>query len=100
MKGYRIAVIENLGITEVLWVAFSPKNIARGRASERNVPDVSFGALGATRAQDGFDTIDLSENELTTVDNVPLLPRLRTLMLARNKISVSARVSVCALCVN
>jgi hypothetical protein len=27
---------------------------------------------------------------LTTVDNVPLLPRLRTLMLARNKISVSA----------
>jgi hypothetical protein len=42
MKGYRIAVIENLGITEVLWVAFSPKNIARGRASERNVPDVSL----------------------------------------------------------
>jgi hypothetical protein len=37
---------------------------------------------------------------LTTVDNVPLLPRLRTLMLARNKISVSARVSMCALCVN
>jgi hypothetical protein len=38
--------------------------------------------------QDAFDTIDLSENELTSLDNVPLLPRLRTLMLARNRINV------------
>mmetsp|Transcript_8081 Transcript_8081/g.13951 ORF Transcript_8081/g.13951 Transcript_8081/m.13951 type:complete len:231 (-) Transcript_8081:28-720(-) len=52
LRGNRIAVIENLGVTE-----------------------------------NGFDTIDLSENEIKKVDNFPHLPRLKTLMLSRNKIN-------------
>jgi U2 small nuclear ribonucleoprotein A' len=41
--------------------------------------------LGAT--QDQFDAIDLSDNEISKLENIPLLNRLRTLLLHNNKIS-------------
>lgn len=34
--------------------------------------------LGATK--DGYDCIDLSNNEIQKLENIPLLPRLRTLV--------------------
>ncbi|TRY74428.1 hypothetical protein TCAL_05023 [Tigriopus californicus] len=40
--------------------------------------------LGATLNH--FDTIDFSDNELRKVDNFPLLPRLKTLLLNNNRI--------------
>eukprot|EP01116_Phalansterium_solitarium_P007183 TRINITY_DN19701_c0_g1_i1.p1 TRINITY_DN19701_c0_g1~~TRINITY_DN19701_c0_g1_i1.p1 ORF type:complete len:258 (+),score=54.76 TRINITY_DN19701_c0_g1_i1:81-854(+) len=42
--------------------------------------------LGAT--QDAFDVIDLSDNEITKLDNFPLLPRLSTLFVNSNRVSV------------
>jgi U2 small nuclear ribonucleoprotein A' len=41
--------------------------------------------LGVT--QDHFDTLDLSDNEIVTLDNFPLLNTLRTLILNNNRIS-------------
>jgi len=41
--------------------------------------------LGAT--QDGFDTLDLSDNEIQKLENFPLLKRLRTLFLHNNHMS-------------
>eukprot|EP00300_Choanocystis_sp_HF-7_P000742 c10613_g1_i1.p1 GENE.c10613_g1_i1~~c10613_g1_i1.p1 ORF type:complete len:139 (+),score=24.46 c10613_g1_i1:166-582(+) len=41
--------------------------------------------MGAT--QDQFDTIDLSENEIRKLDNLPLLRRLHTLFLNNNRIT-------------
>jgi len=41
--------------------------------------------LGAT--QDQYDCIDLSDNEITKLENFPLLNRLRTLFLNTNRIS-------------
>nr|6F4G_A Chain A, Probable U2 small nuclear ribonucleoprotein A' [Drosophila melanogaster]6F4G_D Chain D, Probable U2 small nuclear ribonucleoprotein A' [Drosophila melanogaster]6F4J_A Chain A, Probable U2 small nuclear ribonucleoprotein A' [Drosophila melanogaster]6F4J_B Chain B, Probable U2 small nuclear ribonucleoprotein A' [Drosophila melanogaster] len=40
--------------------------------------------LGATLDQ--FDTIDLSDNDLRKLDNLPHLPRLKTLLLNNNRI--------------
>jgi len=44
--------------------------------------------LGAT--QDGFDTLDLSDNEIQKLENFPLLRRLRTVFLHNNHISTVA----------
>jgi len=41
--------------------------------------------LGATKDQ--FDCIDLSDNEISRLENFPVLNRLRTLLLNNNKIS-------------
>jgi len=41
--------------------------------------------LGAT--QDEFEAIDLSENEITRLENFPQLAKLRTLLLSNNRIS-------------
>ena len=40
--------------------------------------------LGATLDQ--FDTVDFSDNEIRKVDNFPLLPRLKNLLLNNNRI--------------
>jgi len=45
--------------------------------------------LGATENQ--FDAIDLSDNAIVRVEGFPKLPRLRTLLLANNKVSRVAR---------
>lgn len=41
--------------------------------------------LGAT--QDHFECIDLTDNDLLKIDNIPPLPRLRSLILCNNRIS-------------
>jgi len=41
--------------------------------------------LGAT--QDQYDCLDLSDNEISKLDNFPLLSRLRTLLASNNQIS-------------
>jgi len=51
LRGLKIAVIENLGVTD-----------------------------------DQFNTIDLSDNELLTIDNLPLLKRLTALLLNNNRV--------------
>jgi len=52
LRGYKIPVIENLGVTK-----------------------------------DQHDAIDLTDNSIITLGNFPLLKRLRTLLLANNRIS-------------
>jgi len=52
LRGYKIPVIENLGVTK-----------------------------------DQHDAIDLTDNSIVTLGNLPLLKRLRTLLLANNRIS-------------
>jgi len=47
------------------------------------IPDIEN--LGVT--QDMYESIDLSENAVTRITNVPLLKRLHTLLLANNRIS-------------
>jgi U2 small nuclear ribonucleoprotein A' len=42
---------------------------------------------GCCVAQDQFDVIDLSDNEIKRLDNFPRLKRLRTLLLSNNFIS-------------
>ena len=41
--------------------------------------------LGVT--QDQYDTIDLSDNDLTTFENFPLLKTLRTIQISNNRIN-------------
>ncbi|KAF9270544.1 L domain-like protein [Marasmius fiardii PR-910] len=52
LRGYKIPVIENLGVT-----------------------------------RDQHDAIDLTDNSITTLGNLPLLKRLHTLFLANNRVS-------------
>jgi U2 small nuclear ribonucleoprotein A' len=52
LRGYKIPVIENLGVT-----------------------------------RDQHDAIDLTDNSIITLGNLPLLKRLRTILLANNRIS-------------
>ena len=40
--------------------------------------------LGTTLDQ--FDTIDFSDNEIRKVDNIPFLPRIKTLLFNNNRI--------------
>ena len=40
--------------------------------------------LGTTLDQ--FDTIDFSDNEVRKVDNIPYLPRIKTLLFNNNRI--------------
>jgi len=40
-----------------------------------------------TRWQDQYEVIDLSDNEITKVENFPFLPRLTTLLINTNKIA-------------
>jgi len=44
--------------------------------------------LGVT--QDQYDVIDMSENEIVTVDNFPLLRTLHTLVLSNNRVRIFA----------
>jgi U2 small nuclear ribonucleoprotein A' len=44
--------------------------------------------LGVT--QDNFDTVDMSNNEIVTVDNFPLLRTLRTILLNNNRVRTIA----------
>ena len=39
------------------------------------------------RTQDTHDCIDLTDNSITVLGNIPLLRRLRTLLLANNRVS-------------
>lgn len=41
--------------------------------------------IGATK--DNFDTIDLSDNDISVLDNFPIMRRLRTLLLSNNRVS-------------
>ncbi|EDO06983.1 putative U2 small nuclear ribonucleoprotein A' [Babesia bovis T2Bo] len=53
--------------------------------SMRDLRVTTIANLGATR--DGYDCIDISNNEIRKLENFPLLPRLRTLIVAGNRIS-------------
>ncbi|ORM39812.1 putative U2 small nuclear ribonucleoprotein A' [Babesia sp. Xinjiang] len=57
--------------------------------SMRDLRVTAIANLGATR--DGYDCLDLSNNEIRKLDNFPLLPRLRTLVVAGNRISKISR---------
>ncbi|GFE53821.1 small nuclear ribonucleoprotein polypeptide A [Babesia ovis] len=71
------------------------EHIAQGRQSlspggdrtisMRDLRVTAIANLGATR--DSYDCIDLSNNEIRKLENFPLLPRLRTLVVAGNRIS-------------
>lgn len=45
------------------------------------------GSRSSRRAQDQFDTIDLSDNDIQKLGNFPTLRRLRTLLISNNRIS-------------
>ncbi|XVE86416.1 hypothetical protein DITRI_Ditri18aG0032700 [Diplodiscus trichospermus] len=65
LRGNKIAVIENLGATEVCLCFCS----------------------SVFSLNDQFDTIDLSDNEIVKLDNFPYLNRLGTLLINNNRIT-------------
>ncbi|KAK7390687.1 hypothetical protein VNO78_18693 [Psophocarpus tetragonolobus] len=73
LRGNKVAVIENLGATEVCF-------------------NLAFLSVSLNIVQDQFDTIDLSDNEIVKLENVPylnrleFLPKLHTLILTNNRI--------------
>ncbi|KAK1441981.1 ribonuclease inhibitor like protein [Babesia gibsoni] len=69
-------------------IAAAPQSLSPGGDRTIALRDARVSAianLGATR--DGYDCIDLSNNEIQKLDNIPLLPRLKTLIVANNRIS-------------
>jgi U2 small nuclear ribonucleoprotein A' len=80
-KGYKIPTIENLGVTRVR-VQFTFKRVIVQHLSS---------------LQDQHDAIDFTDNAIITLGNLPLLRRIRTLLLANNRIasiSTSLHLSV------
>lgn len=89
----KIPLIENLGVTKVgLSRALASPARHRPRpgsqpaafVTQRNISHAR-GARGA--AQDSFDVIDLSDNELRKLGNFPMMRRLETLLLHNNQIA-------------
>lgn len=72
--GYKIPVIENLGFAVV-----------------QHADALDFCAAVRTFelcfAQDGYDSIDLSDNALQKLENFPSMPNLRTLLLNNNMVA-------------
>lgn len=69
-KGYKIPAIENLGVTKVSVIPH-PSDLTSLRSN----------------TQDQHDAIDLTDNSIVALGNLPLLKRLRTLLLANNRIA-------------
>jgi U2 small nuclear ribonucleoprotein A' len=70
--GYKIPVIENLGVTRVCTTSRLTNCIY---------------VTSSLHLQDQHDAIDLTDNSIITLGNLPLLKRLRTLLLANNRVS-------------
>jgi hypothetical protein len=64
----------------------------QGQTISRSFASGFTGSLTAHRLsyilQDQHDAIDLTDNAIITLGNIPLMRRLRTLLLANNRISV------------
>lgn len=72
--------------TELIRQAFAYMNPLNEREiSLRGLKIPAIENLGVT--QDQYETIDLCDNELISVDNFPLLTRLQSLLLSNNRIS-------------
>lgn len=67
LRNLQIPVIENLGITRV------------------SILILRSGSLSCV-LQDQFDVIDLTDNNIRKVENLPLLSRLDTLLLHNNRV--------------
>jgi hypothetical protein len=80
LRGHRFSAIENLAVTEVRTGCGPPHRNPRP-------PHVTS---AATPPQDLYTSIDLCDNALTRLDNLPLLRRLRTLLLAGNRLAFLA----------
>lgn len=100
LRGNKIAVIENLGATEVHNLIFFPsflfplifERIYRYDsvficASFIKKFILVFLNLQWIFLQDQFDTIDLSDNEIVKLENVPYLNRLGTMLINNNRIT-------------
>jgi U2 small nuclear ribonucleoprotein A' len=76
LRGLKIPAIENLGVTQVC----SP-SAQSGDFSSKRSPSPH------NRSQDKFEAIDLTDNEITKLDNMPAMRRLQSLYLANNQIN-------------
>ena len=74
LRAYKIPAIENLGATKVR-SAWQLQQTPR-----RTLPH-------PTTPQDGYDCIDLSDNDIVRLENFPLLKRLKMVLLSNNRIS-------------
>ena len=73
--GHKIGQIENLGTTEV-------------RLHEPAVVQRSCTAADTDwHVQNQFDSIDFTDNAIIILDGFPKLPRLKTLLLANNRVT-------------
>src|ERR1700759_2034371 len=54
---------------------------------ERKPKEETLKCNGAFAIKQDQDCIDLTDNAITTLSNIPLSPRLRTLLLARNRVA-------------
>ncbi|KAJ7010229.1 hypothetical protein NC653_000845 [Populus alba x Populus x berolinensis] len=82
LRGNKIPVIENLGATEFS-VAFINGVELYVLHSRFNDPGFACSIIH----QDQFDTIDLSDNEIVKLENMPYLNRLGTLIINNNRIT-------------
>lgn len=81
--GNKIPFIENLGATQVPNQALAPHRSDACRCSLCLLADTSR----CRSPQDQYDTLDLSDNEISKLENFPLLKRLRSVLLSNNRVS-------------
>lgn len=92
-QGNKITQIENLGITEV-WLVLPPFFL-------QLYPWPLMIPFQKYAFQDGFDTIDLSDNEITKLENFPLFHRLKTIIAHNNRLCrIAAGLGVQSWCLH
>ena len=73
--GHRIPAIENLGVAGVRF------------PNPRLSPSLLLSPTSLLTLLQPQDAIDLTDNDIRVLGNLPLSPRLRSLLLARNRVS-------------
>ena len=80
--GHKIPALENLAVARV-----SPRVLPLPFHSAPALNYNKMANLSPIFSLQDQDSIDLTDNDISTVGNFPLSPRLRTLLLARNRVT-------------